>query len=690
MAGSISTLGIGSGIQLQDILDQLREIDQGVIDKKTDQVSDYNAQINEFNTVNNKLLAMKSTSLDLSLSSNYLKRTVSSSDEKVFTATVVDGTAVKSQSVTVDRLATKSSWVTGGADSRDSSVYVPNTQESTTGVADPAVDSIVAADGTMVINSGDAASPISITVNVTAGMTMDDVVNAINNDDENVGAVNVTASTYVVDGLTYMRITDTGGDTGEPGRVAIGTNATDLDFSAPTKLLAFQVDGNTFTLDVAADTSLSQLAELINGDSSNPGVTASIIDDGSSVDPYKLVLQANETGADKEISFLAVLPDAGFTLKGQTGDNLNAMVTVDSISYQRQSNTITDVLSGVSLSLQGAGASTVSVGDNKEEITTLITDLITAYNDVVQEINSQVGYDETTEEFGILAGTTIRDIPFGLEGLMTASNKADTTGAVTTLFDLGLEFQRDGSISLDESKLAEMVADSPDAVRDFFIGTETSIAVPQLDTSSGVIDADLVSIADTNGTFVIRYGIGASDTMTVDLTAGDSLNTLVSAINTDTENVGNGDNGRLITASTFTVDGSTYLRLESDNDSGTGDVTAISIDTNGTNMSFGVATNRYIYSSVEGFADGVTDYLRTLTGGTGQVAAEKSGAQSRIDSLKIKIEEDTVRLDKRYDLMAKQFVALDGYMSQMTSMASFLTGQFQSLSDGWGQVGGKN
>ncbi len=690
MAGSISTLGIGSGIQLQDILDQLREIDQGVIDKKKDSVDDYKAQINEFTTVNNKLLAMKSASLDLSLSSNYLKRTVTSSDEKVFTATVVDGTAVKSQSVTVDRLATKSSWITGGASSVDDSVYVPNTQESTTGVADPAVDSIVTTTGVLVINSGDAASPTVITVDVTAGMTMDDVVTAINNDNENVGAVNVTASTYVVDGSTYLRIVDTGGDTGEPGRVSIGTNGTDLSFAPPTKLLAFQVDGNTFTLDVAADTSLTQLADLINADSSNPGVTASIINDGTSVDPYKLVLQANATGADQEISFLAVLPDAGFTVKGQTGDSLNAQLTVDSITYQRQSNTITDVLSGLSLSLQGAGASTVSVSNNNEEITTLITDLVTAYNDVVQEIDGQVGYDATTEEFGILAGTTIRDIPFGLQGLMTASNGADSTGIVETLFDLGMAFQRDGSITLDQTKLAEMLSDSPDAVRDFFIGTETSIAIPQLDTSSGVIDADLVSIADTNGTFVIKYGIGATDTITVDLTAGDSLNTLVAAINADAENVGNGTGGRLLTASTYTTDGTTYLRLESANNVGTGDVTALSIETNGTNMTFGVATNRYIYSSVDGFADGVTDYLRTLTSGTGQVAAEKSGAQSRIDSLNLKIEEDTVRLDKRYELMAKQFVALDGYMSQMTSMANFLTGQFQSLSDGWGQVGGKN
>lgn len=688
MAGSISTLGIGSGLDLQNILEQLQAIDEEVIDKKRDEVTTYTEQINEFTEVNNGLLAMKSTALDLSLSSNYLARTVTSSDEKVVTATVVDGTPVNAQSITVGRLATKSSFITGGSATADTSVYVPNSQESTTGVVDPAVDSIVAADGTLVINSGDAASPTTITVNITAGMTMDDVVNAINNDDENVGAVNVTAATYVVDGATYLRISDTGADTGELGRVSIGTNGTDLSFSPPTKLLAFQANGNTFTLDVAADTSLTELAGLINSDSTNPGVTASIIDDGSSGNSFKLVLQANDTGADGEISFLSYLPDISFTMQGETGDNLNALVTVDNISYQRQSNTITDVVSGMTLTLQGAGAATVSVANNDEDVTALINELVTAYNDVVQNINDKAGYDETTEEFGLLAGTTIRGLPYDLQALMTGSNDADTTGTVESLFDLGLAFERDGSITIDQTVLSAMVADQPDALRDFFIGTSTSIAVPQLNSNTGVSDAGLDSVVTTNGSLVLRYGAGASDTITVGLTAGDTLNDLVSAINGDSENVGNGTNGRMVTASTYIVDGTTYLRLESANTSGTGDVTAISLDTNGTNLSFGASTDRYIYNTVEGFADKVNGSLRTLTSSIGQVAAEKSGAQERIDSLNIQIEEDSTRLEKKYDLMAQQFVALDSYMSQMTSIANYLTGQFESLSDGWGKTGG--
>jgi flagellar hook-associated protein 2 len=70
-----------------------------------------------------------------------------------------------------------------------------------------------------------------------------------------------------------------------------------------------------------------------------------------------------------------------------------------------------------------------------------------------------------------------------------------------------------------------------------------------------------------------------------------------------------------------------------------------------------------------------------VTGGSGQVEAEKTAAQTRIDDLQLRIESETERLDRRYDILAKQFVSLDQYMSQMKSMGSYLTGQFNSLND---------
>jgi flagellar hook-associated protein 2 len=561
--GTISSLGVGSGLELQSMLEQLRAVDEQAITRKKSEVTVMESQLNEFTVVNNKLLTMKSAALDLSLSSTFISRTVSSSSESVLTATVADGTAVQSTAVTVGRIATKSTWMSGGAASESAIVYVPTSQESTTGVTDPAVDNIAPVDGNLVISYG-GSSTITVPVGPTSTVdTMDELVSAINSDPENVGTgANgrmVTASTYVLNGQTYLRVaSDTAGATGETHRVAMTTNNTTLAFAPPQKTFAISVGTETMTLNVAADTTMSQFRDLINNSTSNPGVTASIINDGSA-SPYKLVLKADDTGQDNEITMLAQVPDLTMAVAGVTGSSLNAQVTIDGVSYQRQNNAISDVLSGITMNLQAAGTSTISVASNDAALKEMVVDFVTAYNDAVQEIARNTGYDEATEDFGILARTTLRDLPYALQNIMTTSNKADSAGLVTTMFDLGLEFNRDGTITIDETTLSAAITGAPDSVSAFFLGDE---------------DAGITGLADT-----------------------------------------------------------------------------------------------------------VNDYLREVTGGAGQVEAEKTAAQTRIDDLQLKIEAETERLDKKYEILAKQFVELDRYMSQMKSMGSYLTGQFSSLSN---------
>jgi len=575
--GSISSLGIGSGLELQNILDQLREVDEEqLITPLNEDVSELEAQLDEFTVIKNLLLDIKSPALTLSLSSTFLGRNVTSSDEGVFTATVQEGTAVQTTSVTVDRLATKSSWLTSGVSSQDAIVYVPTSQESTTGVTDPATDVVASSDSTLVISFGSTPTTITVDVGPTAGVTtMNDLVTAINTDAENVGGgANgrlVTAETYTAGSETYLRIkTDFTGGTGENNRVEITTNGTDLSFEPPNEVFQYEVgqgsDKTVVTLNVAADTTLSELVDLINDDTDNPGVTASIIDNGDASNPYQLLLQADATGEDNRINITDQLPDLTFSeQQGAGGSSLNAQVTVDGISYQRQSNSFSDVISGVSLTLVAAGTATVTVSNNNDTIRGLIVDLVEAYNEAVQQIREDVNYDEETEEFGILAGTTVGSLRFDLQNLMSTTVEADSDGVVTSLFDLGMEFNQDGTITLDTDTLDEMLASYSSNIQAFFLGDE---------------DEDIT-----------------------------------------------------------------------------------------------------------GFADTVNDRLRTITGGSGQIEAEKTAAQDRIDELEERIESETARLDRRYEILTKQFIELDRYMSQMTSLSSFLTSQFDALSNALGSGG---
>lgn len=555
-SGSISTLGVGSGLQLQDILDQLREVDTStLLNPKKDRITALETQFDEFTVVNNKLLTMKSSALDMSLSSTFLGRTVTSSDEDVLTATVSDGATVQSASLTVTSLASKSSWMSGGKATEDAIVYVPTSQQSTNGVA-AKTSTIASGAGSLTITFG---ASDTITVSVDAATVLEDggansLVDLINNDAENGGKV--TASSFQVDSSWYLRIEATGG-TGENYRVGISTNGTDLTMAPPNKTFAYQVGDTTTTISVAADTTLTELAALINSDADNPGATASIIDDGGA-NPYRLVLQADDTGEDNRIRFLAQMPDMTMTeQQGAAASSLNAQFSIDGISYQRQDNTITDVFSGLSFTLKGTGTSTISVSNNDTAIEDLITSLVSAYNDAVQELRDKIAYDDEEDQLGILAGTTLRDLPFELQNLMTTANEADGDGNIQSLFDLGLEFERDGTISMDSETLSSAIANYADGVKAFFLGDEEQ--------------------------------------------------------------------------------------------------------------------------GITGFADMVNERLRTLTTSGGQIDAEKTSAQDRIDVLELSIVTETERLDKKYALLTKQFIELDRYMNQMTSISNFLTSQFNSL-----------
>lgn len=454
MAGSISTLGVGSGLQLQDILDKLKAVDQKVIDRKKDSITKVQAQLDEFTTVNNKLLTLKSSALKLSLAGTFIGRTISSSAASTVTATVTDGATVKGSALTVDNLAQKSSFIS-------------------TGVLDPAVTSIAS-----------TASTLSLT---------------------------------------------------------IGTE--------------------TSSLSVAAGTTMNQLMAQINSATDNPGLTASVINDGGATTPYKLILTANSYGEQNRISILLPLPDLPLTVQASqaAANSLNAQFSMDGIAYQRQSNTVSDVLTGVSFTLQGEGAATLTVANNNAALQETISTLVTGYNDAVQEIKAKSSYDSTAGEFGVLNATTLRDLPSELQGLMSTFNSADPDGNIRSLFDLGMEFNRDGSITIDDTILTAAINDHSAGVQAFFLGDTTN--------------------------------------------------------------------------------------------------------------------------EIEGFADKLNNRLRTLSGAAGTIAGEKSAAQTRIADLNLKVEVDTARLNKRYEQLTKQFVALDTYMNQMTSMSNFLTGQFKSLSD---------
>ncbi len=84
---------------------------------------------------------------------------------------------------------------------------------------------------------------------------------------------------------------------------------------------------------------------------------------------------------------------------------------------------------------------------------------------------------------------------------------------------------------------------------------------------------------------------------------------------------------------------------------------------------------------ITGLGDILNDKLAEMTRSTGLVNREKTAAEEKIDRLTTSIETATERLDKRYELMAEQFVRLDAFIGTMNSQSEYLSSMFESFNN---------
>ncbi len=231
------------------------------------------------------------------------------------------------------------------------------------------------------------------------------------------------------------------------------------------------------TIDSTNNT-LEGIRDAIN--TANGGVTATIVNDGNATNPYRLVLSSTNSGAAESIR-IAVSGDATLSSLlsedpaatqnfAQTVSAQDANFTVDGIAVTKTSNTVTDVIQGVTLDLAGVTTApvTVSVTQDTASAKTAVESFVTAFNDLQAEIKTQTDTGKNGGTAGALAGDSItRQIQSQIRDEL---NKIPTgiTGSFMSLSSIGVAFQTDGTLALDETKLdAAIQADSKN-VSDLF------------------------------------------------------------------------------------------------------------------------------------------------------------------------------------------------------------------------------
>jgi flagellar hook-associated protein 2 len=254
------------------------------------------------------------------------------------------------------------------------------------------------------------------------------------------------------------------------------------------------------TIDSTND-SLGGIRDAIN--SANIGVTASIVNDGNA-SPYRLVLSSSNSGVANSLKISVTGNQALSDLMSHdpandTGQNLsetitaqNAQITVNGIAASKSSNVVTDVINGVTLNLLNQTTSTksVSVARDAGTVQTSLQAFVTAYNDIAKSLHDLSAYDASTQSAAVLQGDfTPSMIKSQLQNAISASN-SNITSSVRTLSQIGVSFQRDGSLSIDTAKLQSAVDSNPGDVAALVAAAGGSLGKlldSQLNSSNGQI-----------------------------------------------------------------------------------------------------------------------------------------------------------------------------------------------------------
>jgi flagellar hook-associated protein 2 len=246
----------------------------------------------------------------------------------------------------------------------------------------------------------------------------------------------------------------------------------------------------SITID-SAHSSLQGIASAINA--AKAGVTASIITDssgsrlmlkGATGAAQAFTLTATEDAAAPGLSSLDVGVGTSGTTIGTAAKD--AIVGLDGVDVKRSTNSFSDLISGVQIDLVSAQpGTTVSIGSSRPTaaLSQAVSDFVDTYNQLIAEVNT-----DTNPQGGTLAqDSAAKNLKLMLSQLtLTKLVPSSTTGAPTTLAEIGVGTNRDGTLSLDATQLSKALASFPDQIEAMFAdATQTVVSVGPTSVTSG-------------------------------------------------------------------------------------------------------------------------------------------------------------------------------------------------------------
>jgi len=440
--GSVSSAGIGSGLDVNSIIDGLMKVEQAPLDQLQTKASSIQSTISAYGAIQSAMSTFRDSVAAIALPSTWNATTGTSADPGSVTVSTNSNAAPGNYAVSVQSLAAAQSTVSGTFTS-SSALVGAGTLHFDIGSWDSGLTAFTAKSG----SSG-------VDVAVTSSDTLDTLAAKINS-----AGAGVSAS--VVNDASGSRLVFTSGTT--------GTNSA-------FRVTAADIDGN-------------------NTDASG-------------------------------LSGLAFNPAGGTSATTRTQAPANASATINGLPITSQSNNLANVFSGITLSLTKVTSAPVqvTVAQDSAAIKKSVQSFVDAYNGIAKLLGTDLKYDASTKTAGPLQGDSAAvAVQRQLRNLIGAPSTASS--AFSSLSQVGIQFQADGTLSINDSKLTSAMA-NPVELKKLFTNVDT--AHPENNGIATQLRGLANSLLGTDGALTARVA-GLSANLTRNQKDQDAMNDRLAA-----------------------------------------------------------------------------------------------------------------------------------------------------------------
>ena len=425
---------------------------------------------------------------------------------------------------------------------------------------------------------GTAVGAYNFTITDKATTTVQDLLTNIETN------FDLTTGSVVIDSAGKIQINDNySGDSQlsiafveSAGLLDFGTYAADNNVANGDKIFLTGTDSTgsavtgTFTItDTNVDTIDGLLTQIetvfgLGASSATVDVNGQIIitDDSAGDSQLSVTIQTDNAGGGTLDFGTVDITTEGYGMESTAGQDVK--VVIDGVAVTRSSNSIDDVISGVTLDIARVDTSdfstvNITISRDTDSIKGKVNEFTDSYNEIMENINQHFAYNEETKKAGVLSGeSTLRTIKSIIQN--TISNAIPLLPADSNSLPLiGITSDKYGKLSVKDSTFLTKINSDFNAVKRLFVaeGTTTNSEITYVSHTKNTVGGEfavtintVASQATETGTQVLTNGIGAglTDTLTItdtssgrvatisldgDAESGNSIDNIVNTINSE-------------------------------------------------------------------------------------------------------------------------------------------------------------